>query len=219
MKLLRVHITLVPLVLLAACAGSPAPAPRSKAPAAAPPLKVVAETVRDPHSFARPDEVAVEHLVLDLAVDFGQRQLTGRASLRLHNKTGADRVVLDTRDLEIRRVTLDDGKTEARYKLGDEVKLLGRPLEVEIAPTTRWVNIDYATKPAAAALQWLTPEQAGSSYPFLYTQSESILARTWVPCQDTPGVRMTYEATIHAPRELMAVMSAENPAQKSADGI
>jgi leukotriene-A4 hydrolase len=218
MRLLRAPL-LFPLLLLAACAGSPAPAPRANAPAAVPPLKVVAETVQDPHSFARPDEVAVDHLVLDLTVDFGQRRLTGRASLRLNNKTGADRVVLDTRDLEIRRVTLDDGKTEARYKLGDEVKLLGRPLEVEIAPNTKWVNIDYATKPAAAALQWLTPEQAGSSYPFLYTQSESILARTWVPCQDTPGVRMTYEATIRAPRELMALMSAENPTQKSADGV
>ena len=84
------------------------------------------------------------------------------------------------------------------------MKLLGRPLEIEIAPTTTWVNIDYATKPQAAALQWLTPEQAGSPSPFLYTQSESILARTWVPCQDTPGVRMTYEATIHAPRGLLA---------------
>ena len=80
------------------------------------------------------------------------------------------------------------------------MKILGRPLEVEIAPATTWVNVDYTTNPQAAALQWLTPEQAGSPSPFLYTQSESILARTWVPCQDSPGVRMTYEATIHAPR-------------------
>jgi leukotriene-A4 hydrolase len=179
----------------------------------------VSEPVQDPHSFARPGEVAVEHLVLDLSVDFGQRRLTGRASLRLNNKGGAGRVVLDTRDLEIRRVTLDDGKTEARFRLGDEVKILGRPLEIEIAPGTTWVNVDYSTKPEAAALQWLTPEQAGSPYPFLYTQSESILARTWVPCQDTPGVRMTYEATIHAPQGLLAVMSAENPTQKNAGGV
>src|SRR6185295_20192533 len=141
------------------------------------------------------------------------------ASLRLNNKGGAGRVVLDTRDLEIRRVTLDDGKTEARFRLGDEVKILGRPLEIEIAPGTTWVNVDYSTKPEAAALQWLTPEQAGSPYPFLYTQSESILARTWVPCQDTPGVRMAYEATVHAPRGLLALMSAENPTQDSADGV
>ncbi len=217
MKLPRA-LLLLPLILLTACAGTPPPVSRTATPAAVPAVQVT-ETTRDPHSFARSDEVAVEHLVLDLAVDFGQRRLTGRASLRLDNRMGGDRVVLDTRDLEIRRVTLDDGKTEARFKLGDEVKILGQPLEIEIAPGTTWVNVEYATKPEADALQWLTPEQAGSPSPFLYTQSQSILARTWVPCQDTPGVRMTYEATIHAPRGLMAVMSAENPAQKNAGGV
>jgi aminopeptidase N len=216
-----VSLLLAALPLLAACAGSPPPAREAKTASPAPPSPVpaVAETPQDPHSFSRPDEVAVEHLVLDLVVDFNRRQLTGRASLRLTNRTGAGRLHLDTRDLEIRRVTLDDGKAEARFELGDEVKFLGRPLTVEIAPETRWVNIEYATKPAAAALQWLTPEQAGSPHPFLYTQSQAILARTWAPCQDTPGVRMTYEATIRAPRGLMAVMSAENPARKSADGV
>ncbi len=217
MKLLRAPLFLA-LPLLAACAGQPGPAPVSRATPASS-VRVVADTVQDPHSFAHPEEVAVEHLVLDLTADFTRRQLTGRASLRLHNATGANRLVLDTRGLDIRRVTLDDGRTEARFKLGDEVKFLGRPLEIEITPATTWVNVDYATKPEAAALQWLTPEQAGSPSPFLYTQSEAILARTWVPCQDTPGVRMTYEATIHTPRELMAVMSAENPTQKSADGV
>jgi leukotriene-A4 hydrolase len=231
MKLLRAPLLLA-LPLLAACAGGGAPKP---VPTAAPPrptavrpharatpipaVKVIAETAQDPHSFAHPEEVAVEHLVLDLTADFTQRQLTGRASLRLRNLTGANRLILDTRDLDIRRVTLDDGKTDAPFTLGEEVKFLGRPLEVAITPTTTWVNIDYTTKPEAAALQWLTPEQAGSPSPFLYTQSEAILARTWVPCQDTPGVRMTYEATIHAPRDLMAVMSAENPTSKSADGV
>jgi leukotriene-A4 hydrolase len=226
MKLLRSPVLLVFPLLLAACAGAPAPkpvpAPAARTPPKATPIpavKVVAEAPQDPHSFAHPEEVSVEHLALDLTVDFTQRRLTGRASLRLHNPTGATRLVLDTRDLDIRRVTLDDGRTEARFKLGDEVKFLGKPLEIEIAPTTTWVNVDYSTRPEAAALQWLTPEQAGSPSPFLYTQSESILARTWVPCQDTPSVRMTYEATIHAPRGLLALMSAENPTAKSPDGV
>jgi leukotriene-A4 hydrolase len=219
MKLLR-HPLLLALPLLAACSGQPTPKPAPVLKASpVPAVKVVADTAQDPHTFAHPEEVSVEHLVLDLTVDFNQRLLAGRASLRLHNPTGATRLVLDTRDLDVRKVTLDDGRTEARWKLGDEVKLLGRPLEVEITPTTTWVNVDYSTRPQAAAVQWLTPAQAGSPSPFLYTQSEAILARTWVPCQDTPGVRMTYEATIHAPRGLLALMSAENPTQKSSDGV
>ncbi|HYH44350.1 MAG TPA: M1 family aminopeptidase, partial [Thermoanaerobaculia bacterium] len=175
----------------------------------------------DPHSFARPAQAAVEHLKLDLTVDFPAKKLAGRASLRLANH-GATRLHLDTRDLDIQRVTLGDGTTEAKeakWTLGDVVPHLGQELTVEIIPDTRWVSIDYSTRPEAAALQWLSPEQAGGTQPFLFTQSQAILARTWIPLQDSPGIRMTYEATIRAPRGLLAVMSAENPTEKTADGI
>jgi leukotriene-A4 hydrolase len=172
----------------------------------------------DPHSFSRPEEIAVEHLKLDLTVDFAARRLSGRASLRLRRHGAAHRLLLDTHDLDIRKVTLGNG-APAEYTLGDEVRFLGRALAIELPADAQWVAIDYATRPEAAALQWLTPEQAGSSSPLLYTQSEAILARTWVPCQDTPGVRMSYEATIRVPRGLLALMSAENPSSRKSDGV
>jgi len=174
---------------------------------------------RDPHSFARPEEVQVTHLDLYLDVDFAARQLVGRASLTVDDRTGAGRLLLDTRGLDVRAVTLDDG-TPAEFSLGEEVEHLGRPLEIALPPGIGVVHVDYATSPDAAALLWLTPEQtAGGEHPFLFTQSQAILARTWVPCQDTPGVRMTYTATVRVPPELMAVMSAENPTTVSADGV
>src|SRR5258708_25176820 len=123
------------------------------------------------------------------------------------------------RALDIQRVTLEDGKTEAPFTLGDPVPHLGRSLAIRIPPGTAWVNVDYATAPDAAALQWLTPVQAGSLLPLLFTQSEAILARTWVPCQDTPAVRQTYEATVRVPPGMLALMSAENPTAKAADGV
>ncbi|HYG62855.1 MAG TPA: M1 family metallopeptidase [Thermoanaerobaculia bacterium] len=223
--------SLLPVLLLAACSGQPQPMDPAPAPAAAPaaaapaatqtaPAAPAAAPDRDPHSFSRPDEVVVQHLKLDLNVDFSRRQLSGRASLRLDNRSGANRLVLDTRDLEIRQVLLDSG-TAARYTLGEEVEFLGRPLEVEITPRTQWVHVDYSTRPEAAALQWLDPQQtAGGRHPFLLTQSQAILARTWIPLQDTPGVRMTYEATVRVPQPqgLLALMSAENPTAKRADG-
>ena len=204
---------------LAACASqrpepvTPAtPAPTSAAPRDTP------EVTRDPHSYARPDEVAVEHLGLSLAVDFPAKRLSGRASLTIANTTGADRLYLDARDLDIRKVTLDGGK-ETTFTLGEPKPFLGSELAIAIEPGTRVVHIDYATRPEAAALQWLSPEQAGNDQPFLYTQSQAILARTWIPLQDTPTVRMTYEATVRVPQGLLAVMSAENPTAKSADGV
>ena len=172
-----------------------------------------------PHSFSRPQEASVEHLTLDLGVDFARNQLAGTATLRIRNSGNANKLVLDTRDLTISRITLDDG-TAAKYRVGETQGTFGAPLEIDITPQTKSVTIEYATSPNAAALQWLEPAQtAGKKHPFLLSQSQSILARTWVPLQDTPSVRFTYDATIRVPKELMAVMSAENATRKTADGI
>ena len=214
-------VLVLPCLFLTACASQPRPA-TDPAPASvsANNRAPVVEAARDPHSFSRPDEVAVDHLKLDLTVDFDQRQLSGRASLRLTDHT-VDRLVLDTRDLTIKRVTLDDG-AETQFTLGNQGKLdfMGRPLEIRIQPGTKWVHVDYTTSPDAAALQWLSPEQTtAGKRPFLLTQSQAILARTWVPIQDTPGVRMTYEATVRVPKDLLALMSAENPTQRNDQGV
>ncbi|HEX8531229.1 MAG TPA: aminopeptidase, partial [Cytophagales bacterium] len=140
--------------------------------------------IRDVHSFARPEEATVKHLSLDLTVDFSSQTLSGRATLAVAAAPGADTLVLDTRGLVIEKVTLDDAENAVAHRLGDEVPYLGRPLHVPIAPTTRQVTVHYRTGPGAAALQWLTPAQtAGKTHPFLFTQSQAILARTWVPVQ------------------------------------
>lgn len=181
----------------------------------------LAAPVRDPHSFARPDEVSIRHLALDLAVDFEAHRLAGTATLTLErHDPGATELVLDTRDLEIEAVHLDEATEATAFRLGDPVPTFGRSLTIPLGPQTRQVRISYRTRPEAAAIQWLEPSQtAGGKRPFLFTQSQAILARTWVPCQDSPGVRFTYEATVKVPADLLAVMSAENPQRRSADGV
>ena len=175
--------------------------------------------MRDIHSFARPEEAVVRHLALDLDVDFTQRRLAGSATLTIETQNDARELVLDTHGLTIDRVTLDDG-TETTFSLGDAQPFLGSALTIVIKSETTSVKIEYAASPHAAAVQWLSPEQtAGGEDPFLFTQSQAILARSWVPIQDSPGVRMTYEATVRVPRGLMAIMSAENPTEISADGV
>jgi len=208
---------LLPLFLLVAACTKEVPAP--PAPPTPSPQLPSPVFVADPHSYARPAEVRVEHLALDLDADFAKKQLVGTATLRIVNPTKAKTLVLDTRELDIRSVKLVPGNTAAQFKLGNADPILGRPLEIPINADTTSVVIEYASTPAARALQWLEPLMtAGKKHPFLLSQSQSINARSWVPLQDSPQVRFTYDATIRVPKELLAVMSAENPQSRNEEG-
>jgi aminopeptidase N len=176
--------------------------------------------IPDPHSYARPADVQVRHLALALQVDFASRTLQGQATWQLTNHTGTTELWLDARTLRIEAVTLDGPTGEpTTFALGTDDPIRGQSLCIAIRPDTRAVTIRYQTLPEAAALQWLSPAQtAGREQPFLFTQSQAILARTWLPCQDSPGVRFTYEARVQVPAHLLALMSAENPQQLSPSG-
>lgn len=171
----------------------------------------------DPHSFARPNEVVVRHAALDIDVDFDARRISGTASFDLERRTAdATQLVLDTWQLDVTSVTDADGSSLA-FELGEADPVLGTPLTVTLGASDR-VVVTYATSPEAKALQWLEPEQTASGKPFLFTQGQPILTRTWMPCQDSPAVRATYDATVRVPADLLALMSAENPTERSADG-
>ena len=172
------------------------------------------------HSFSRPHDAAVKHIDLELKVDFERKVISGKASLFFQNKTESDKLYLDTRGLIIKRVTLGPKNQKTSFRLGDPAVLLGQPLIIDILPDTKLVNVWYETSAGADALQWLTPAQTdGGRMPFLFTQSQAILARTWVPCQDNPEVRMTYRAKVKVPAGMLALMSAQNPKQKSRNGV
>ncbi|MEM6261318.1 MAG: M1 family metallopeptidase [Bacteroidota bacterium] len=176
----------------------------------------------DPHSFALVDESKVNHLDLDLEVDFEHKTIGGTATLSLENTPRAKNLVLDTKQLMIEEVTRLDssGKSETvKFELGNTDPILGQPLTIPIKPSTQQVSVTYQTSPHAEALQWLEPNlTAGKRHPFLLTQSQAINARTWVPIQDGPGYRFTYSAKVTVPEALMAVMSASNPQEKSETG-
>jgi aminopeptidase N len=117
--------------------------------------------------------------------------------------------VLDSKGLEISGVTDEKGQ-QLPYTEGDADPALGSPLTIALNGSKR-IKIAYKSAPNAEALQWLTPEQtAGKKHPFLFSQGQAILNRTWIPTQDSPGIRQTWEARIVVPEPLKAVMSAEN---------
>jgi leukotriene-A4 hydrolase len=188
------------MLVVAACAKDQAPPTQTKAPTFTP----------DPHSFARPAEARVTNVSLELYPDFTTRRISGTAKLAIERTTGANSIVLDVRDLSIKRVT-DGGGSALTFETGAARPFMGQPLTISLTPSATVVAIDYETSPGAAAVQWLTPAQtAGKKLPFLFTQGQAILTRTWVPTQDSPGIRQTYDAVIHVPAGMRAVMSAEN---------
>lgn len=173
----------------------------------------------DIHSFARPNEAVVKHLDISLNVDFDTEIITGVADWTIESAEGATEIVFDTDQLSIEEVQTNDGGV-VEFTLGEENDVLGVALNVPITSETEHVIIKYTTDPGAKALQWLEPSQTSAkTHPFLLTQSQAILARTWIPCQDGPGIRFTYNAEVETRADLMPVMSAGgNPTELSADG-
>ena len=207
---------------LAAC-GKPEGPATAVAPEAAAPAPAPLDPRHDHHSYANTADFVTKHLTLDLTADFAAQQLEGTVVLDLERKrAGADTLTLDTRDLDVGAVEADDGSgrwSAAHFELGARDPILGSPLRIHLPANATKVRIAYASRPEATGLQWVEPAQtAGGKHPFLYTQAQAIHARSFVPLQDTPQVRFTYDATIRTPPELVAVMAAEFDPKAEKDG-
>jgi leukotriene-A4 hydrolase len=171
----------------------------------------------DTHSFARPKEARVTHVALDLNVDFDARRIGGTATLDIERRHDAREIVLDDNGLEIESAT--DGSRPLAFKIGARDANLGSPLSIGLRPDTRRIVIRYRSAPDSGALQWLTPQQtAGKKAPFLFSQGQAIENRSWIPTQDSPGIRQSWEATIRVPAGMTAVMSAPRSAEPITQG-
>jgi leukotriene-A4 hydrolase len=212
MKLLP-RLALLAAVLLVGCRASEQTGNQiTSVEAAVAPVLTTADAV-DTASYARPLEARVTHVALDLGVDFKAKRVGGTATLDLERKPNAREIVLDDKDLQIDSITDASGKP-LPWKVGTADPNIGAPLTISLRPDTRKIVIRYLSAPNAGALQWLTPEQtAGKRYPFLFSQGESINNRSWIPTQDSPGIRQTWEAKISVDKPLTVVMSAPRAAR------
>ncbi len=175
------------------------------------------------HSFSNVDSIYTKHLHLDLKVDFTEKKISGVARHQMIN-SGTKRAIFDIKGLKILKVTTGDvnNETNRKYEIGKETnnKILGKPLIVDIDKNTAFVNIYYETTKESEALDWLDSTLTSSKEkPFLYTQGQAILTRTWIPIQDVPSNRITYSADLSVPSDLLAVMSASNPKVKNKEGM
>lgn len=193
-------LLLFPLMLLvAACS-------REAEPEAMVSPILTTDDARDPASFADPETARVTHIALDLALDFAGKTVSGTATLDILAKPDADTIVLDSNGLKISKITNASG-ADVPFTVGAKVEGKGEPITVKIGDA-RKITIAYSAAPEAEALQWLAPEQtAGGKQPYLLSQGQPTLNRTWIPTQDSPGIRQTWEARMTAPEPLTVVMS------------
>lgn len=179
---------------------------------------------QDPSSYANVSAFVTRHLVLDVTADFTQRVLSGTAALTLDRRdASATELVLDTRDLTITRTEAAIGEgpwVDTPFRLDPATPAFGSALRITMPPGSNRVRVTYSTAPAAKGLQWLTPAQtSGQKHPFLFSQAQAIQARSFIPLQDLPGVRITYDATIRVPKDLVAVMAAESKPGQPGTGV
>ncbi|HRI00488.1 MAG TPA: M1 family metallopeptidase [Saprospiraceae bacterium] len=169
----------------------------------------------DPHSYSNPKDCKVNHLYLNLILNFDQRVIEGVAEYTLA-KSHQDKLILDIMDIDIDSVYIESNKSKeiTNFQIGQKDSILGSALTIDLKKETQKVIIKYRTSRDAMALQWLDTVQTGSKkMPFLFTQSQSVFARSWIPCPDGPGIRFTYSADIKAPAGMMVAMSSQNSMQ------
>ncbi|HIN41398.1 MAG TPA: M1 family peptidase [Flavobacteriales bacterium] len=203
-KNLAVAFFAITITLFSSCTSTHETSPRSQAI-----LKMKKAT--DHHSYSKPEVAVVKHLDWSAIVDFDSRIISATASYDINTSNTADEIIFDIRELDIESITVDGVKST--FTIGEEQEFIGSPLKISITPDAKKVSISYKTQPGADAFLWVEGEN-----PFLFTQSQAILARTWIPCQDSPGIRFTYNASVDVPKGLMALMSAVNPTTKTDDG-
>ncbi|MGX5173030.1 M1 family metallopeptidase [Aliikangiella sp. IMCC44653] len=193
------------LILLAVCSISPA------------------QAAADWHTQSNYTQIISSHIHLQLKVDFKTQQLVGSVTHELeYLNQDVNELTLDTRDLDIHKVELliNDSWQQTDFDLAKADPVRGAKLSIPLKPNTTQVKVSYNSRPEASGLQWLAPQQtAGKDKPFMFSQSQAIHARSWIPIQDTPAMRLTYSATITTDKSVRAVMSADNSPQRNPEGI
>lgn len=161
----------------------------------------------DPHSYYRLGQPRIQHIRWNARVDTTARILECIADIQFD---GSGPVDLDTRDLSITSIA-DEHGTQINFEIGPRDPILGSALSFTVPDVSHRVIVRYETSSQSTGLYWLEPEQtAGGHHPFLFSNGWYHHARSFLPCQDTPRIRFSYDATLMVPKDLRGVCAARH---------
>jgi len=144
------------------------------------------------------------------------------------------RIVLDTRDLNIKKVEYIDDVQRSQKSLtyyienynyitnskNEQLVIeLPKGLASEYGSIIK-VKIEYSVNKKATAVSWVPKEQTfDGKHPFLYTQCEAIHCRSIAPLQDSPAIKSTFNATIRIKEPYLAIVSGLLVSNKTEEGM
>ena len=206
-------IPLLVAVALTSCTNSP---------------KEVAEKIqvaKDPHSYANFDQVRVTHLDWDALIDVPKKLIEATEELTIEQIQPGEELVLDSKGIEIKSIAVaptDKKYATTTWKLDANDEILGQALRIKILPDTRFVKIAYVVEADAEGLLYMDANQSLTGKPFVFSQSESLFARSWLLLQDAPQVRFTFSAKVQLPKgdsSLVLMSAPDNPKQVNPSGV
>lgn len=164
---------------------------------------------RDPNTLSNYNNFLTTHTTVNFNIDFEKKTVGGNVALTLKSITdaAAKEILLDTSFLNVKDVVLD-GKSP-KWDLLPRFEPYGSALRICLeggVQNGKSVQLEMTTETTqeCTAIQWLTPAQTRSEYPYMFTQCQAIHARSVFPCQDTPDVKGTVTFNIESPLPVIA---------------
>ncbi|WP_394823412.1 M1 family aminopeptidase [Pendulispora albinea] len=162
--------------------------------------------------FERDRPFAVDHLKLDLDLDFASKSVAGTATLSLRRVDPvATEILLDAIGFDLKSVTVDGAASP--YVYDGSILRIAIPGSLESGD----VAITYRATPRRG-LYFLEPDEHVPQRPRqVWSQCQEEDARHFLPCHDKPHVKMTTEMIVTVPNGNGVLSNGELLAKETPD--
>lgn len=170
-----------------------------------------------PH-YAPDRQYAMNHIALDLNVDFPGKSVEGVAHLTVTPvNNGLSELDFDADDMVIKEIKLEGDDTPLKFRLEDE-KLFISLNEPKPADQSLTLAIYYRATPRRG-LYFIAPDE---SYPdkvvHVWSQGQDTDNHCWFPCYDAPNQKSTSEMTVTVPADYFVLSNGDMLGVVEGDG-